>query len=63
MPPRHGSDVSPGGVIGSLELIRPKELNMAQIDVCMCLCMQGTYLEHVNTFLIGYRSGGMLGEP
>jgi hypothetical protein len=55
--------VSAGGVIDFLQLIRPKELNMAWTDVCMCLCMQGTYLEHVNTFLIGYRSDGTPGEP
>jgi hypothetical protein len=37
--------------------------NMAQTDVCTCLCMQGTYSEHFNTFLIGYRSGGTPDEP
>jgi hypothetical protein len=29
VPPRHGSDVSPRGVIGSLKPLRPREPNMA----------------------------------
>lgn len=36
---------------------------MAQTNVCMCLCMQETNSEHIDTLLIGYRSGGTLGEP
>jgi hypothetical protein len=63
VPPRHGSDASQRGAIGSLKLLRPREPNMAHTDVCAWLCMQGTYSEHVDTFLIGYRLGGTLGEP
>jgi hypothetical protein len=63
VPLRHGSDASPGRASNSLQLIRLGEPNTAQTDVCMCLCIQGTFSEHVDTFLIRYRSGGMLGEP
>jgi hypothetical protein len=62
-PPRHGSGVSPGRVIISLQSIRPRGPNTTRTDVCTCFCMQGTNSEHANTFLIRYRSGGTPDEP
>jgi hypothetical protein len=63
VPSRHGSDASSGGAIISLQSIRPGEPYTTRTDVGTCLCMHGTCSEHIDTFLIGFRLGGTLGEP